>query len=89
MGVYLLKVSHQESVVRILLELHQLQHLDISDEQDRHPFDLLEPNPSSISDLFKPECLPHLQYLDISGRFSLILNEILMRSWLIDHFQKP
>lgn len=65
--MYNLKMSHQESVIRILLELHQLQHLDISDEKDHHPFDLLEPNSSSISELFKPECLPHLKYLDISG----------------------
>ncbi|XP_034254173.1 protein zyg-11 homolog B-like isoform X1 [Thrips palmi] len=81
--MYNLKVSHQESVVRILLELHQLQHLDISDEQDRHPFDLLEPNPSSISDLFKPECLPHLQYLDISGAERV--DEDALRDFVLAH----
>ena len=81
--MYNLKVSHQESVVRILLELHQLQHLDISDEQDRHPFDLLEPNPSSISDLFNPTCLPHLKYLDISGAERV--DEDALREFVLAH----
>ena len=66
----LLQVSEGENVVPVLLELHQLRVLDISDEKDAHPFEMFHPSRTRISELLKTDgCLQHLTNLDISGKY--------------------
>lgn len=62
------QVSEGENVVPILLELHQLRVLDISDEKDAHPFEMFHPTRTCIAEFLKSEgCMMHLTFLDISG----------------------
>jgi hypothetical protein len=63
-----LQVSEGENVVPVLLELHQLRVLDISDEKDAHPFEMFHPTQTCIAEFLKSEgCMMHLTLLDISG----------------------
>lgn len=62
------QVSVIENVVPVLLELHQLRVLDISDEKDAHPFEMLHPSRKHISEFLTLEdSMMHLSILDISG----------------------
>ncbi|XP_069693619.1 protein zyg-11 homolog B-like isoform X2 [Periplaneta americana] len=82
--MYNLKVSEGENVVPVLLELHQLRVLDISDEKDAHPFEMFHPSQTRISDLLKSEgCLLHLTTLDISGKDEINITEL--RHFIASH----
>jgi hypothetical protein len=55
-------------VIDVLVELHQLRHLDISDEKDDDP--PFEAGKLKISEFLKKSgAWPHLVSLDISGAF--------------------
>lgn len=66
------QVSAVENVVPVLIELHQLRVLDISDEKEAHPFDMLQPSRTHIAEFLKVEVsMRHLTILDISGESKL------------------
>ena len=66
------QVSEGENVVPVLLELHQLRVLDISEENDAHPFEMFHPSRTRISELLKTmDSLQHLTSLDISGKYNI------------------
>ncbi|PNF20924.1 zyg-11-like protein B [Cryptotermes secundus] len=75
--MYNLKVSEGENVVPVLLELHQLRVLDISDEKDAHPFEMFHPTRTCIAEFLKSEgCMVHLTLLDISGKDEISIPDL-------------
>lgn len=77
LSMYNLVGSSYEEVIAVICELHQLRHLDISDDKIDHPFELLAPVRCRINDLLqRPTCLPHLSSLDISGKEDIDLNDL-------------
>lgn len=71
-------------MVPVLLELHQLRVLDISDEKDAHPFEMFHPSRKHITDFLSSEgCMTHMTILDISGELRLL---ILTKSHMDVHF---
>ena len=70
LAMYNLRASDTEDVVPVLCELHNLRHLDVSDDTSTmNTF----PNPGyvkfCVADLLsKTRCLPNLTSLDISGK---------------------
>ncbi|XP_021927398.1 protein zyg-11 homolog B-like isoform X2 [Zootermopsis nevadensis] len=84
--MYNLKVSAVENVVPVLIELHQLRVLDISDEKEAHPFDMLQPSRTHIAEFLKVEVsMRHLTILDISGKDEISISTL--RSFLECHRQ--
>jgi hypothetical protein len=70
-------------VVPVLLELHQLRVLDISDEKDAHPFEMFHPTQTCIAEFLKSEsCMMHLALLDISGESKVTVLFPHTSSWL-------
>ncbi|XP_054723856.1 protein zyg-11 homolog B-like [Uloborus diversus] len=71
LNMYNLRLQHSSKFLPILTELHNLHHLDISEDN----LDYYELN-SAISTAFceflkKPSLLPHLVSLDISGKYGV------------------
>ncbi|XP_066996742.1 protein zyg-11 homolog B isoform X2 [Anabrus simplex] len=75
--MYNLKVSNSENVIPVILELHQLRVLDMSDEKDNHPFDMFTPMRSKVTDFLRAvDKVPHLTSLDISGKDDISATEL-------------
>ncbi|KAK7864900.1 hypothetical protein R5R35_001989 [Gryllus longicercus] len=82
--MYNLKVSSCESVIPVVLDLHLLRVLDMSDEKDTHPFEIFTPVHSKVAYFLKAiDRVPHLTSLDISGKDDINATEL--RSFLQHH----
>lgn len=69
LNMYNIKINPTSKCLNILSELHNLYHLDISEEKE----EILEAEMNSVSNAFSdflknPSCLPLLTSLDISGK---------------------
>lgn len=76
LSLYGLKLpsTSSESVVAVLWELSELRHLDVSEDREDHPFDILSPNSGklNVTELLQlPNVLPNLVSFDISGKHQL------------------
>uniref|UniRef100_T1J5A3 Uncharacterized protein n=1 Tax=Strigamia maritima TaxID=126957 RepID=T1J5A3_STRMM len=84
LNMYNIFSSSRDEVISIICELHQLRHLDISDDRDEHPFERLSQFRCRISELLQRHtCLPHLKSLDISGKEGIELVDL--RKFLSGH----
>ena len=76
--MYNLRASHNEDIVPVLCELCHLRCLDVSDDYSVQTFFNLQPVKFRADDLLKRKlCLPHLSYLDLSGKEGI--TDILLR----------
>nr|CAD7266549.1 unnamed protein product [Timema shepardi] len=75
--MYNLKVSCSDNVIPVLLDLHELRLLDVSDEKDNHPFGMFTPARSKVTDFLRAvDKVPHLTSLDISGKEDISSSEL-------------
>nr|CAD7579122.1 unnamed protein product [Timema californicum] len=75
--MYNLKVSCSDNVIPVLLDLHELRLLDVSDEKDNHPFGMFTPAHSKVTDFLRAvDKVPHLTSLDISGKEDISSSEL-------------
>lgn len=72
LAMYNLRASHTEEIVPVLCDLHNLRHLDVSDQAEDfpgQPFVNLQPVKFRVEELLKKySYLPLLTSLDISGK---------------------
>ena len=69
LSMYNLRASHTEDIVPVLCDLHNLRHLDVSDDFSVQPFVNLQPVKFRVEELLKKySSLPLLSSLDISGK---------------------
>ncbi|GLH07966.1 Protein zer-1 homolog [Gryllus bimaculatus] len=79
-----LNVSCTEFNRHVVLDLHLLRVLDMSDEKDTHPFEIFTPVHSKVAYFLKAiDRVPHLTSLDISGKDDINATEL--RSFLQHH----
>jgi hypothetical protein len=71
-----------ELTINVLIELDQLRHLDVSDDNDPHPFEEIAGRIRVSDFLVHNTALPHLNSLDISGKkIQYFLKKWPDRSW--------
>jgi len=80
LNLYGLKLpgSSSDTVVSVLAELKELVHLDISDEKEEHPLEILAPGTKfRIRPLLQRfDSLPKLISFDISGKEEILIHEL-------------
>lgn len=76
LNMYNLKIFSCEDFLPVLCELHQLRHLDISDDKD-DPLDMAASLKYKVTDLLRNiSCLPNLVSLDISGKDGIYVDDL-------------